>query len=89
MTEKNMINKRKAKVARLVKASNKKAEAAILKADDVLGNKNNKARNALQVQYKVIKQDVTKLGKDISEGYEIAKNYVEKSGFFRQILKTK
>jgi hypothetical protein len=82
MTEKILTNKRKAKVARIVKASNKKVEAAIVKAD-------NKGRNALQAQYKVIKQDVTKLGKDISEGYEIAKNYVEKSGFFRQILKTK
>jgi hypothetical protein len=48
-----------------------------------------KKENGLQEQYEVIRDDFQKLKKDLTTGYDMAKEQVEKSGFFRQFMKSK
>ncbi len=87
-----MSNKKKAVQA--LKKADKKVESVLSKADVFLSGTtrektSKKDDSALQNQYKIIREDLMRLRKDISEGYDIAKTRVEKTGFFRQLLKTK
>lgn len=84
----------KTKAVRALKTADKKVESVLSKADVFLSGTSSektskKDESALQNQYKIIREDLMKLRKDISEGYDIAKTRVEKTGFFRQLLKTK
>ena len=83
----------KIKVVKALKNADKKVESVLSKADGFLsasgGNTSKKDESALQNQYKVIREDLIKLRKDIAEGYDMAKTRVEKAGFLSQLLKTK
>jgi uncharacterized protein YjgD (DUF1641 family) len=84
----------KAKALKALKSADRKVESVLSKADGFLsasgsGNLSKKDETALQNQYKIIREDLLRLRKDISEGYGMAKTRVEKAGFFRQLLKTK
>jgi 23S rRNA G2069 N7-methylase RlmK/C1962 C5-methylase RlmI len=84
----------KTKAVRALKHADKKVESVLSKADVILSGAtrektSKKDDSALQNQYKIIREDLMKLRKDITEGYDIAKTRVEKTGFFRQLLKTK
>jgi peptidoglycan hydrolase CwlO-like protein len=81
----------KTKAVRALKNADKKVESVLSKADVILAGagSNKKDDSALQNQYKIIREDLMKLRKDITTGYDIAKTRVEKTGFFRQLLKTK
>lgn len=87
-----MSNKKKA--VQTLKQADKKVESVLSKADVFLSGTTSekttkKDDSALQNQYKIIREDLMRLRKDITEGYDIAKTRVEKTGFFRQLLKTK
>lgn len=84
----------KTKAVRALKSADKKVESVLSKADVFLAGTSSdktskKDDSALQNQYKIIREDLLKLRKDITEGYDIAKTRVEKTNFFRQFLKTK
>ena len=81
MTSKN-------KAVKALKNVDKRVESVLSKADGLL-SVSKKDESALQNQYKIIREDLMKLRRDISEGYDMAKTRVEKTGFFRQLLKTK
>ena len=84
----------KTKAVRALKNADKKLESVLSKADVFLAGTSSeksskKDETALQNQYIIIREDLLKLRKDITDGYGIAKSRVEKNGFFRQLLKTK
>lgn len=67
-------NRRKLHAAQLVKQMNKKAESG-------------SERSVLVEQYKVIREDLMKLREDITRGYDMAKDAVDKRTLLSELMK--
>ena len=75
---KNHDNRRKLHAAQLAKQMNKKSE----QNDSSSGEE-----NGLISQYKIIREDIMKLRDDLTRGYDMAKEAVDKKTFISELMK--
>ncbi len=71
-------NRRKLHVSQLAKQMNKKSDESHESSNDESG---------LSEQYRVIKEDLMKLRDDVTRGYDMAKDAVDKKTILNELMK--
>ncbi len=92
MTNKIISNKRSAHAAQVLRnASKHESEISSAGATVSRGEATTAATNvsALKEQYNVIRKDLMRLREDLTKGYDMAKGFLNRKTFMREILKTK
>jgi len=86
MSRKTAAKQRKTHTDKVLKNINKNAQTA---STAVKSKVSANIDPSLKDQYNVIRKDLLKLREDLSKGYDMTKNLVEKKGLWKQILSSK
>ncbi len=92
MPNKIISNKRSAHAAQVLQnASKHDSETSSASATVSRGETTASATNvsALKEHYNVIREDLMKLREDLTKGYDLAKGFLNRKTFMRELLKTK
>lgn len=84
MNSKLVENKRRSHADKILQKMSKKVSEPTSKKDQSA-----KSSDTLRDQYDVIRKDLIKLREDLTKGYDMAKNLVEKKGLLNQLLKAR
>lgn len=90
MSNKQLIeNKRRAHAAKVLQKMDKAGKSPESENITRKSKKESNEVSALKEQYNIIRKDLMKLRDDLTRGYDMARNVMEKKGFVRQLLKSK